>query len=171
MPVPKQRPTPNEIMREVTRLRAAPAQSALASLLDGVDAWRAVESIAATLPRLLMGGPKIVQGALPSAWVGVIIWQRAQGYTGYRTLRVMGIWAQHEPDAPRLIVGYKLLAYAAPFYDAEAYHKLIRKQYDLYYADDGAPPREHRLYDAPYVPEARLITREAVRAALAGTVG
>jgi hypothetical protein len=58
-----------------------------------------------------------------------------------------------------LAVGMKLLAFSAPFYDADAYHKLIRKNYDLYYKDDNTPPAQP-AYSVPYDADQRLELRE-----------
>jgi hypothetical protein len=161
------RPTAASIVRQIAQLRAQPAQTQLARILDDLDAWGTVETALKALPRLTSWGPKAVRGMMPAHWVGVVIWQRASGYTGYKVLTLIGIWAQQEGDAARVIVGRKSLAFAAPFYEPEAYHKLIRNGFDLYYGDDGAPPAAAlRRYDALYAPDARLATREAVRAAL-----
>jgi hypothetical protein len=161
------RPTPASIVRQIAQLRAQPAHTQLARILDDLDAWGAVETALKALPRLTSWGPKAVRGMTPAPWVGVVVWQRAAGYTGYKTLTIIGIWAQQDGEATRVIVGRKSLAFAAPFYEAEAYHKLIRNGFDLYYSDDGAPPAAPlRRYDALYAPDARLATRDVVRAAL-----
>jgi hypothetical protein len=159
------RPTPTSILRQIAQLRAQPVQEALARILDSLDAWGAAELARKAMPRLTGWGPKAVSGASPSAWVGVVVWQRAAGYTGYKLLTVRGIWALQEGTDARIIVGQKVLPYTASFYEAEAYHKLIRKGFDIYYGDNGAPPTT-RLYDALYVAEQRLAMREAVKATM-----
>ena len=65
-----------------------------------------------------------------------------------------------------IAVGKKLLAFSAPFYDADAYHKLIRKSYDLYYHDDNMPPAQARLQRA-YDAEQRLELRATIAHELA----
>ena len=160
------RPTPTSILRQIAQLRAQPAQEALARILDSLDAWGAAEVALKLLPRLTTWGPKAVSGTSPMAWVGVVVWQRAAGYTGYKLLTVRGIWAQQEGTDARIIVGQKVLPFTPPFYEAEAYHKLIRKGFDIYYSDNGSPPTT-RWYNALYTEAQRLEMREAVRAAMA----
>jgi hypothetical protein len=149
----------------VRLLRAEPVRAQLAAVLDGLDAWRAAELALMGCPRLLAWGPKAVSGILPAPWVGVVLWQRAGGYDGYRILMLRGVWAAREGEAARVIVGAKHLRYRAPFYEAEAYHRLIRKSFDLYYGDDGSPPAQRAL-DVAYDEQQRLALRDAVRAAL-----
>ncbi len=158
--------TPASILQQVRLLRAEPARTQLAAILDGLDAWRAVETVLAGLPRLLSWGPKAVSGIQPVPWVGVVIWARAPGYDGYRVLTVRGVWAQAS-EAARVMVGVKRLHYRAPFYEAEAYHKLIRKNFDLYYGDDGSPPSQPAL-DVIYDEAERLALRAQVKEALIG---
>jgi hypothetical protein len=153
-------------VRQVALLRAQPAQTELARLLDGLDAWACAEKALKVLPRLLNWGPKVVKGIAPSPWLGVVIWGRASGYSGYKTLTVRGIWLRAEGETTRLLVGQKRLPYAVEFYEAEAYHKLIGKNFDLYYRDDGAPPAGTLAFDAPYREEERLALRERLAALL-----
>ena len=161
------RPTPASIVQQVRLLRAEPARTALAAILDKLDAWRAVEAALKAAPRLLSWGPKAVSGVGPPLWVGVVMWTRAPGYDGYRVLTLRGVWAIEEGEAARVIVGVRRLAYSAPFYEAEAYHKLIRNSFDLYYGDDGTPPAQPTL-SVLYDEAQRLTLREQVRAALLG---
>lgn len=146
-------------------------QKALAVTLDGLNAFGALEDLRRLRfsPRLCHG-PAARDGLTPVAWVGAVIWHRPAGYLGYKTLTLIGVWAQaaqeNESGAHQIMVGMKRLAFAAPFYDAEAYFKLIPKAFDLYYNDSGSPP------DAPvlifnYDVKARLEARERVTAALA----
>lgn len=165
----KPRPTAASILQQVRLLRAEPARVQLAAILDGLNAWRAVEGALAAAPRLLAWGPKAVSGITPSAWVGVVMWARAPGYDGYRVLTVRGVWALQEGEGVRVMAGVKRLVYNAPFYEAEAYHKLIRKNFDLYYGDDGAPPsRDVATLDTTYDEARRLELRELVKAAMHG---
>lgn len=161
------RPTPASIVQQVRLLRAEPARTALAAILDKLDAWRAVEAALKGAPRLLAWGPKAVSGIGPPPWVGVVMWTRAPGYEGYRVLTLRGVWAIEEGEAARVMVGARRLAYSAPFYEAEAYHKLIRNSFDLYYGDDGAPPAQPTL-SVLYDEAERLTLREEVRRAVVG---
>ena len=167
--MPRYRPTPQSIVAQVRQLRAAPAHAELARALDALDTWGALEDALKAMPRLLAHGPKALQGidAAERAWVGAAIWRRGDGYHGYKVLTVTGVWAAMRDDAPHVLVGTKYLPFAAPFYEAEAYHKLIRSGFSVYYADDGAPPAAPR-YDAPYHAGQRLALRDAIRAALRG---
>ncbi|MCC6614869.1 MAG: hypothetical protein IT320_15415 [Anaerolineae bacterium] len=156
-------PSASSILQQVRLLRAQPAQAELARILDDLDAWRAVETALAGQPRLIAWGPKIMRGDRPVPWVSVVMWRRASGYSGYKTLTLSGVWAVQDTP-PRIVVGQRRLPYAAPFYEAEAYHKLMRKEFTIYYRDDGAPPSlPSRRWDAPYVPEQRLALRETIR--------
>ncbi len=144
-------------------------QKALAVTLDGLNAFGALEELRRSKfsPRLCHG-PAARDGLTPLVWVGAVIWHRPAGYLGYKTLTLIGIWARAaaEGGAHQIMIGTKRLAFAAPFYDAEAYFKLIPKAFDLYYDDSGSPP------DAPalifnYAVKERLEAREQVAAALA----
>ncbi|MCA9910148.1 MAG: hypothetical protein KC519_15930 [Anaerolineae bacterium] len=162
------RPSPASILQQVRLLRAQPIQAELAKILDDLDAWAAVETARAYYSRLIAWGPKIVKGDIPSPWVGVVMWRRASGYTGYRTLSLGGVWAVQDQQAVRIIMGQRTLPYAAAFYEAEVYHKLMRKDFTIYYDDDGAPPAPLlRSLDATYDPQERLALRETILQVLA----
>lgn len=120
------------------------------------------------MPRL--NGPKTFTGFKPYTWVGVVGWRRGPGYYGYRILQLIGVWAvQDAPGPPLIIVGTKRLRYTAPTYEAEAYHKLLRKTFEPYYDGNASPPPDAtRLFTARYASERRLELRDAVREALAG---
>ena len=98
-----------------------------------------------------------------------MIWRRPAGYHGYKVLTLIGVWALLRDERAQIIVGAKQLGFSAPFYDAEAYDKLIRKNYDLYYADDHQPPAAP-TFSAPYNAEQRLELRETVARSLAGLI-
>jgi hypothetical protein len=171
----RQRPT--SILEQVARIRrareAAPrlaAQEGLARILDGLNTWGALEAVrAAHFTPQLCFGPKAVSGLMPEPWVGAVIWHRPPGYYGYRVLTLLGVWAL-EPPEPKtepvtVVIGARRLSFAAPFFEPEAYHKLIRHGFDVYYADDGRPPEQGiRLR---YSDEQRLALRDQVAAALA----
>lgn len=161
------RPSPASILQQVRSLRAQPIQVRMAQMLDALDAWRALESALRTLPRLHAWGPKAISGLLPMPWVGVVIWRRGGGYTGYKTLLIVGVWAQQTADGAHVIVGHKPLPFSAPFYEAESYHKLMRDGFDVYYQDDGSPPPPaSRALDIAYTEGERLALRTSIRTAV-----
>jgi hypothetical protein len=161
-----------EIMRRLAARKAkqvaAQSHDDLARILDALDAWGKVERMAkAKALRGRCWGPKDIRGLAPAAWVGVMGWHRAPGYHGYKTLTLWGVWAVAEAETPLVVVGAKHVAYSAPFYEAEAYHKLMRRGFSTYYTDDGSPPSPaSRRLSIPYDPAARLALRDTVRDAL-----
>jgi len=164
--VKRTHPSARSILQQVRLLRAKPVQAELGRVLDDLDAWTAVENALARQPRLIAWGPKTIRGDQPVPWVGVVMWRRASGYTGYKTLILSGVWAIQDTP-PHIALGQRRLPYAVAFYEAEAYHKLMRKDFTIYYRDDGGPPAApSRRYDMPYVPEARLAMRDAIRGIL-----
>jgi hypothetical protein len=162
----------DDIMRRIAERRAqqqqAPqleVQQSLARLLDSVDAMGKLETLSRSRPlRRTTFGPKAYQGLQPHPWVGVVVWRRDAGYHGYKHLNLIGVWAFQEADTPYLTVATKPLKYTARGYEAEAYHKLIKKNFDLYYRDDGSPPSPaSRRYTVAYDPAERLSIRQAIR--------
>ena len=162
------RPSHRSIAAQVAQIRRArdeaplrAAQAELAAILDGLTALGELDKLRESgLSRLLSGGPVAVQGSLPEPWVGAVIWQRAPGYFGYRTLTLYGIWALRNGEETQLRTGVRRLAYALDFFEADAYHKRIRREFALYYADDGAPPAEDAaVCNASYTPDNRLALR------------
>ena len=145
------------------------AQEDLARILDGLNTWDALDDLREKrFARSLCSGPIALGGLEPVPYVSVVIWYRPAGYYGYKTLTVLGVWARADAGLTTIAVGAKRLAYSAPFYDAEAYHKLIRRNYDLYYKDDGLPPADSLVI--PYHHDERLQLREVVAAELARRV-
>ena len=161
-----------DIMRRIAERRAqqaaAPKREArddLAHILDDVDAWGKLEAIQrAKALRRLCWGPAVVGGITPAPWAGVVIWRRGSGYHDYKQIQLIGIWAlTGDEDLPLLTVGAKMLSYSAQGYEAEAYHKLIRKHFNLYYRDDGSPPPPgSRRYTVRYELARRLAIRDAL---------
>jgi hypothetical protein len=162
-----------QIMRQIAERRAEKAleparekQNDLGTVLDGLDVLGKLEMIAAAgvmMPRA--NGPKTFSGFKPHTWVGVALWRRGGGYYGYRILQIVGVWAvQDAPGPPLIVVGTKRLRYIAPTYEAEAYHKLLRKTFEPYYDGDASPPPDAtRLLSARYGSERRLELRDAVQ--------
>jgi len=173
------RPSHRSIAAQVAQIRRArneaplrSAQAELAAILDGLNALGELDKLReAALSKFLSGGPVAVQGSQPEPWVGAVIWQRAPGYFGYRTLTLYGIWALQNGAETRLRTGIRRLAYALDFFEADAYHKRIRREFALYYADDGAPPAdESAAWNALYVPENRLTLRSEAADAISRLV-
>lgn len=168
------RPAHEDILQQVQRIRQKQAdapkrllQDAYARAIDALNALDLLDDIrqARFSPKLCCG-PKAVSSLNPVS-VGAVIWSRPAGYFGYKTLSLMGLWAHGDPYAPRIVVGVKRLPFAAPFYNPEPYFKLIQRDYDLYYQDDGAPPTDAGItFSAVYDPEQRLALREQVAQAL-----
>ena len=173
------RPTHDSIVAQVARLRRlrdeAPvraAQAELAAILDHLNALDALDQLRTSVwSQYLSGGPLAVQGATPVPWVGAVIWQRAPGYFGYKTLTLVGLWALKTGEHVQLRAGTRRLAYALDFFEADAYHKRIRREFGLYYADDGAPPSPAETrWEAVYAPDQRLALRSDAATALGAIV-
>lgn len=161
-----------DIMRRIAERRAqqavAPqreAREGLAQVLDAVDAWGRLEVIQRSKAmHRLCWGPAVVGAIIPTPWAGAVIWRRGSAYHDYKQIQLIGIWAFNGEDGtPILTVGSKMLAYSAHGYEPEAYHKLIRKHFNIYYRDDGSPPPPSgRRFTLRYDPEHRLEIRETL---------
>ena len=160
------------ILEQISEIRGRAQLDELARILDGLNALDALDLLRAKrFSPNLSWGAKAFTGKQPTPWVGGLIWHRPAGYFGYKTLTVIGVWAVAEAEGPRIIVGSKLLAFTAPFYEAEAYHKLIRDSFDLYYTDRGAPPEQnHWVFTTLYNPTQRLELRDQLPTLLAQCV-
>ena len=148
----------NEILQRRMANQLSQQTDPLARILDDLNAMDALDGLRRRAT--LCYGPKVIKSALPS--LGVVIWQRAPGYYGYKTLKLVGLWVfvrgEGEERKAILCIGKKMLKFSAPFYDADAYHKLIRDAYDLYYQDDRKPPSQP-AYTVAYDAEQRLDLR------------
>ncbi|MCC6804476.1 MAG: hypothetical protein IT319_16450 [Anaerolineae bacterium] len=147
----------NEIIQRRRAYQVAQQTDPLAHILDDLNVMDMMEGLRSRTP--LCYGPKVIRSAAPS--MGVVVWLRPAGYHGYKSLRLVGVWVTERGDKVMIAVGKKLLPFTPPFYDADAYHKLIRKSYDLYYRDDNTPPAQP-AYSVPYDVEQRLELRETV---------
>jgi hypothetical protein len=146
-------------------LRAA--QDELAVILDKLNAFGALDDVRqARFGKLLSAGPKAASGLTPAPWVGVVAWARPAGYYGYKTLTMLGVWAV-AAEQTNLIIGVKRLPYTAPFFDAEAYHKLFKKGFETYYGEHAATPPDDSAIAFPYNEAQRLQLRETLASALA----
>lgn len=148
-------------------------QDELAAVLDGLDVWGKLDKLRTSKAlRTHTFGPKALNGLTPTPWVAVVLWQRGSGYHGYRVLTLMGVWALDQAGETLVMIGTKRTPFTAPTYEAEAYQKLIKRDFNVYYKDDGAPPlTTNRFYSTIYDPARRLDIREEVRTALAGWAG
>lgn len=158
-----------QIRREKAEAPKRAAQDELARILDGLNVWGTLEDL--RMKRFspnLCYGPKAIGGLQPEPFVGVVLWHRSTGYYGYKVLTLLGVWARGEKDNTVILIGTRRLPYTVDFYEAEAYHKLIRRDYDLYYKDDSTPPSD--ALAIPYSTELRLTLRETIAAELANRV-
>jgi hypothetical protein len=159
----------NEILRRAAARKEAKekaaAQVTLSSVLNSLNALDTLDDIRVTDRKgWLCWGPRAFKG---SDWVGALVWCKPATYHGYRLLTVLGIWAIGEENAVDVVLGTRLLPYHAPFYEAEAYHKLMRDGFDIYYEDKGSPPEESgRLFVTRYETDKRLDIRVALKAAI-----
>ena len=148
--------------REKQRAPLRETQKLLASALDALNVFGVLEDVRAKqFSPTLCCGPAARDGLKPMPWVGAMIWHRPSGYLGYKTLTLLGGWGIQQGTDLQIMLGVRRLAFAAPFYDAEAYFKLIRRAFDLYYQDDGSPPTNAALTFI-YESDKRLEQRELV---------
>ncbi len=158
-----------DILRRIAERKAqqqyTQRRDALTTALDLLNAADALSRVVVPDGRYIYG-PRLIPARTSQ---GIVIWSCPKSYTGYKLLTVLGVWAQHTDEDIRVIVGSKRLPYSAAFFEAEAFYRLIRKGYDIYYSDDGAPPAPAaRLLDVPYALSERLGQRQAIVDALAG---
>lgn len=180
------KPRHEDLMRLITARRKAEAlaplvarQEDLARALDALNAYDALDELRRKKFAFnTCFGPKPYYGGTPSAWVGVLIWKRAQGYYGYKTLTLYGAWARDlagsddasETAGIEIVTGSKVIPYTSEFYVAEAYFKLIRDGFDIYYSDDGRPPL-HISASFTFDRANRLEQRQTLATALAQSIG
>jgi hypothetical protein len=155
-----------EIMRRLAENKRQktlePVQKTLAGLLDHLNAWDVLERVRFQTPKGISAyGP---QTRRREDCVSVIIWFKAGGYYGYKHLTLLGVWASAEN---RVDVGTKRLAYRQLTYNPESYHKLIRKDLNPYYKDDGLPPAQP-LLTFTFSEEERLVQRQQLAELLTG---
>ena len=158
MPADDRQQRYDAILRKIANRQAAapspqtPQDRALAAL-------NASDSLAALAkreyPRILCYGPQSIRAA---AWSGILIWHHQKGYYGYRQLHLLGIWAHYVNAELTLSAAIRPLDYQAPLYSPDAYHATIKRGFQLYYGDRGAPPAENDrlLYQAAYQASQRL---------------
>lgn len=161
------------IQQHAQRQRARSAegvQCELSAVLDGLNAWGALEACqqnANSTPHL--HGPKSVWrgGSVPTC--GAVLWHKSDGFFGYKTLFVLGVWCTQGAGGVTITVGRKTLAYSAATYNPESYHRLLHKDYTIYHADDNAPPADGAQF--VYCAAERLSQRKVLAAQLTLLVG
>lgn len=158
-----------EIMRRIAQGKSSPAtETAMSTCVKALDALNIVD----LLDDLRRHPPDSIQCYGPKSivrktWAGTVVWCKRKGFNTHLQLLLLGVWAIQRDDAIAIVVGTKELVYSAPIYTAEAYHKLIRTDYTVYYDDDGSPPPEKHLFSTVYDPAERLAIRQAIADAAA----
>ncbi len=160
---------------------SAPVQSLLAMALDGLNAAGLLSAIKRRPPTNMSAyGPKTFSGSLamsavgdtsiPEQWVGSVMWHKPKGYTYFRTLRLLGIWALGNGGKTRIVIGEKRLTFSAPVFNPESYYYHIKRKFDIFYSGDARPPVGDNegvlLYDAAYSEAQRLTTRSTLQSIL-----
>ena len=149
--------------------------------LDGLNAAglltaikrRPPDNMSAYGPKTFNGNvttPKIGDTKVPDQWVGSVMWHKPKGYSYYRTLRLLGIWAIGNANTARIVIGEKRLTFSASVFNPESYYHHIKRKFDIFYTGNARPPLDETegglLYDAVYNEAERLKTREALRSIL-----
>ena len=151
-----------------------PTQSLLSAALDGLNAAglltaikrRPPANMSAYGPKTFSGSvvpPKVGDTIIPDQWVGSVVWYKPKGYTYYRTLRLLGIWAIGNGSNVRIVIGEKRLTFNAPVFNPESYYHHIKRKFDIFYEGNASPPLHKNegglLYDTIYDESQRLKTR------------
>jgi len=160
---------------------AQPIQFILSIALDGLNVAGLLTAIKRRPPADMSAyGPKTFSGSLtapsfgetsiPEQWVGSVMWHKPKGYTYFRTLRLLGIWAIGNSGKARIVIGEKQLTFSAPIFNPESYYHHIKRKFDIFYKGDARPPLKENegklLYDAVYDEAQRLATRSTLQAVL-----
>lgn len=157
--------------RKTHRYQSRPAQpaptNAQAKILAGLNALEMLEAHAAHyLHDVIWYGAASFAGGRGKPWAGALIWLREKGWhtQTYQHLTLFGVWAAaSEAGSTQLLVGTKPLQYSAPIYTPEAYHQLIKRGFQTYYDDDGAPPDgRSSVRILAYEPAQRLALRDTL---------
>lgn len=159
-----------EIMRRIAqqqaKRRGEQVASSLAEILNALNVVEPLEQFARRrhLP-ILCYGPTTKK---TTHSVRVVVWWMHKGIMPYKELHLFGIWALEQGTSPELIIGMRDLGYTAPVYTAEAFWKLIKRDYTTYYQDDGQPPQGNQiLYQVTYEPVNRLTIRQQIQEVIA----
>lgn len=135
-------------------------------ILDYVNAFDTLSRIPMKkYDSILCYGPQVIRKV---SWSGVVVWYRQKGYHGYRTLYVLGVWSHTIDTDIILTIGIRALPYKQEIYTAEGYHASIRKEFQIFYEDDGHPPTEQDtiLFQQVYEQKERLTLRQTLEATL-----
>ena len=148
-----------EILKRIyAQQQISQTNDALLAVLDALNSVDMLQELQDKLSIIRkVYGTKIFQR---EDWAGVLIWHPNKGYYGYQMLTIVGIWAIEQDNKTITIqFGSRKTPYTAPVYNAEAYHKLIRKTFTTYYTDSGQPVSTP-FFETHYVTEKRLEIRE-----------
>jgi len=166
-----------EIMRRIEAQRQARQHetqaASLGQILNSLNVQQQLDDLRDRLRRLKQR-PLHVHG--PKAKTGrhglrVVVWLLTTGVPQDLTLTLLGVWATPGSQVT-ITVGTRQLPYNAPIFTAEAYWQLIKRDYSVYYADDGSPPTDDRvLLRTVYDPAQRLTLRAQIADALSGWRG
>ncbi|MFN8560070.1 MAG: hypothetical protein U0703_00165 [Anaerolineae bacterium] len=82
----------DDLLKEIIQRRRAhqveQQTDPMAHILDDLNVMDMLDSIRIRAP--LCYGPKVIRSTAPS--MGVVVWQHPPGYTGYKMLRLVGVW-------------------------------------------------------------------------------
>lgn len=115
--------------------------------------------------RILCYGPQVIR---KPGWTGVISWYLNKGYHGYQKLWLLGVWAHPHNTDILVTLGRRELKYRAAVYNPEGFHASIRKDFKLFYDDDGHPPTVSGtiLLQAAYKAKERLTLRQTLQSSI-----
>lgn len=155
-----------EIMRRIAqheaRKRGQQVSASLAEMLNTLNVIEPLEQFARRRNLPILGYGPTTKKALNS--LRVVVWWMQKGPLPYKQLYLFGVWAIQRENTVEIIIGTRNLAYTAPIYTAEAFWKLIKRDYITYYQDDGQPPTgDAVLYQTTYDPTNRLIIRQQIQ--------
>lgn len=146
----------------------AAEQNQLTAILDSLNALGILEEVQKRPPPgVLCFGPKPVSGLEPAVWSGAVIWYRPPDYHAYKTLFLLGLWAQKSDDGVQILAGTRALPYCGLPFNPESYFFHIRRTFETYYGSDAGPPDDSgRLFARRYDPAARLAMRREIETVL-----
>lgn len=138
-------------------------KSAYDLILDHLNAYDTLAPISTRkYQTILCYGPQVIR---KSTWSGVVAWYFNKGYYGYRNLNLFGVWVYQQDSNIHLSIGIRALPYCAAVYNPEGFHVSIRKDFKLFYEDNGHPPSETDtpLFTTIYQQKERLTLRQTLQ--------